>query len=274
MPSFGPLRLKLAPSDPPRQPERREARPVPVRCPTVSNKHSPLALPLRKAFIVRAAPVLTKSTASFLTPFPLAEDDDKQIAFYYGTLMTERTFWMGEQSLKATFLAPPPMCRQDHHEETHTHKHTQIHTRIHIHTQTRTQTDRSQRETTHNKHTNLTRSVRANTGRHARGVRIVCLLRFSLCSLFCVPLRRPSHPAGAPSDERTAAGPGRHSWRSWVVEQGRAGGVMPAPLVGDVAPPPATVPLRISCVHSSPVGAMTRTHPTMRHTSIHFFCPI
>ena len=35
---------------------------------------------------------------------------------------------------------------------------------------------------------------------------------------------------------------------------------------GDVAPLLATVPLRISCVHSSPVGALTRTQLTMRHT--------
>lgn len=119
--------------------------------------------------------------------------------FYHGTLMTERTFWMGEQSLKATSLSPGPL-------ETHRQTDRQ--------TTNNTDTDTNTRTETHD----------------IISTRSPCFWLFSFALFFrvCAFLRQPSHPAGAPSDERTAAGPGRHSWRPWVVEQGRAGGVTPA----------------------------------------------
>lgn len=135
-------------------------------------------------------------------------DDDKQIAFNYGSLMTERTFWMGEQSLKATLPRFPFCC------------------------------------------------VALPLAR--------CLSLSLSCLTFS--LVNPVTPRAPQPNGRTAAGS-----TPLVASVGcrtRARGWCDAcPPRGDVAPPPATVPLRISCVHSSPVGAMTRTHPTMRHTS-------
>lgn len=52
------------------------------------------------------------------TPSLACTDDDKQIAFFYGPTMTERTFWMGEQSLNGLpfpLPSPPsPSCQPSH----------------------------------------------------------------------------------------------------------------------------------------------------------------
>jgi len=100
--------------------------------------------------------------------------------------MTERTFWMGEQSLKAT---PPAFFL--------------VFSFVFVFSIVRV--------------------------RGFASVLSFTVPRLGLARV--VSSRQPSHPVGAPSNGRTAAGP-RHLWRPWVVEQGHAGGVMPAPLGG------------------------------------------